>query len=286
MNKGSSIGLTSRTDLAYALELTKQSYSYLTSKGALCQVEAETASKLCLPGVQLEELSVDALIAIGGDGTILRTLKRLANPETPILGVKVGKICFLGEVEPEELQLALDKLLRGDYAVEEVMKLRASIAEGKSSDAVNEVVFVTSQPAKVIQFEVIVGGEEVFRGLADGAIIATPTGSTGYALSAHGPVIDPELEAMLVVLLNPLNLSSRPLVVPASETLKFKVLAPSPEALVVVDGEVVGKINVGGEVEVKKSPVKARFIRFHARKPAFYERLRKLVEWRASAKKW
>lgn len=269
-------GLVSRTDVTYAIELARQVYSFLSEKGYGCLVEAELASKLNVPGVELKDLKVDLLIVVGGDGTILKTVRKLPRPETLVLGVKVGRTCFLGEVEPEELHKALDMMLNNKYTIEEAMKLSVAIAGEERVEAINEVVFVSTQPAKVINFEVTAFGKEVFKGLADGAIIATPTGSTAYALSAHGPAIDPEVEVFLMVPLNPLNLSSRPVVTSASKILKFRLLEPGPSAFVVVDGELVSRVGVEEEAIIEKASTKARFIRFQADKATFFERLKRL----------
>ncbi|MCX8204303.1 MAG: NAD(+)/NADH kinase [Candidatus Nezhaarchaeota archaeon] len=272
------LGIVSRTDLKEALELVRRASRLLNERGVRYIIEHGTASKLGLEGAAIEDLDTNAIIAIGGDGTILRLLKRLKKP-IPILGVKLGKICFLGEVWPEELDGAIERLLESKFFTEEVMKIMAETRGGGIEvDAVNEVAIISSQPAKVVELKASVRGVEIYAGLADGVIVATPIGSTGYALSAHGPIVDPALEAMLLVLLNPLNLGYRPLVISAEAVVEIKIGRPG--GMVVIDGDLVCKLEEGDWVKVRKSPRKAVFIRLSRREVGFYERLKKLFEIR------
>ncbi|MEM4700320.1 MAG: NAD(+)/NADH kinase [Candidatus Nezhaarchaeales archaeon] len=272
------LGLMSRTDSKEALEIVKQAIRLLSRRGIQYVIERNTAIELGLEGVAIENTDVNAILAIGGDGTILRLIRRLKKP-VPILGVKFGKICFLGEIEPKDLDEAIERLIESKFSVEEVMKLTAKVKDGIEADAVNEVVVVGSQPAKVVELRTLVEGVEVYSGLADGIIVATPIGSTGYALSAHGPVINPAIEAMLLVPLNPLSLSCRPLVVPAEVVIEIKVGRPG--GVVVVDGDLVGNLKEGDWIKVYRSPRKAAFIRFGDKRIGFYERLKGLFEVRA-----
>lgn len=276
------VGVIARMDVEAALSLARQAVELLKQRGVDCLIEEGVAAKLGLKGVRVEDMEVDAVLSIGGDGTILRSLKRLRHP-APILGIKLGKVCFLGEAEPEEVEEVVEKLAAAKFFVEEVMKLRAELQGGVEVDAVNEVAVVTNRPAKTMELKVAVGEVEVFSGLADGVIVATPTGSTGYAMSAHGPVVDPSLEAHLIVLLSPLNLSYRPLVASASREVEVRV--EGPEAAVVVDGEAVGKVGEGGWVRVRRSPFKAKFIRLSQDRANFFRRLKGLFEARTMVRK-
>lgn len=271
------LGVTSRTDSKDALKIAEQIIRLLSRRGIQYAVESDTATKLGLEGTVIENLDVDAILAIGGNGTILRLLKRLKKP-IPILGIKFGRVCFLGEVGPEDLGEAIGRLIESRFFIEEVMKLTAEIKGSIEVDAVNEVAIVSSQPAKVMELEVSIEGAKVYAGLADGIIVATPIGSTGYALSAHGPVINPVVEAMLLVPLNPLNLSYRPLVTPAEVIIEIKVGRPG--GIVVVDGDLVSDLKEGDWIKVRKSPHRAAFVRFGDKRTGFYERLRRLFEVR------
>lgn len=276
------LGIVSRTDVKEALEVVKQASKLLSERRVDHVIEHNTASKLGLEGVFVEDFDVDAILVIGGDGTILRLLRKLKKP-IPVLGVKLGKICFLGEVEPRGLNEAIDRVVKHEFYVEEAIKLVAEMKGGVEVDATNEVTVVSSQPAKVVELKVSVRGVKVYNGLSDGIIVATPIGSTGYALSAHGPIVDPTLEAMLLVPLNPLNLSYRPLVTSAEAVVEIK--AGKPGGVVVVDGDFVGVLEEGDQVKIRKSPRKAAFIRFSSRGVGFYERLRWLFETRAKAER-
>jgi len=275
------VGVVARVDVDEAIKLAKTAFELLKQRGIDFVVEREVAAKLGLEGVDVKEMEADAIIAIGGDGTILRLIKRLKR-QTPILGVRLGKICFLGEVVPEGLEEAIERLAEHRYYVEEAMRLRASTESGQEVDVVNEVAVVTSQPAKVVLVKVSIDDVEVYEGFSDGVIVATPTGSTGYAMSALGPVIDPSLEAYLIVLLNPLNLNYRPLIAPAEGVVKVTIGRPG--ATLVADGEVVERLNSQSWVKVEKAPSKALFIRLGHKRTGFYDRLKMLLEARATVK--
>ena len=273
------VGLVSRTDQVEALRLARGLHDALVKRGVEAILESEVAAKLKLEGVPLSRMDPDLLVVIGGDGTILRAAKTLPSSETPILGVKMGKTCFLGEVDPHEALRAIELVLAGHYELEENLKLRAIVGDLKV-DVVNEVLLMTGQPAKVVKLKVEVEGEEVFEGLTDGVIVSTPTGSTGYALSAHGPIIDPKVEAYLMVYLNPLNLGVRPLIVAAESVTTLRLEGPGPKALLIADGEVIKELGEGSVVEVRRSPVKARFVRLRSGRGVFYSRLKDLMRRR------
>lgn len=272
------VGIVARTDVDEAITLARHAFELLRQQGVECIVDKEAAVKLGLKGVDVNEVKVDAIVAIGGDGTILRLVKKLRQ-QAPILGIRLGKVCFLGEVDPESLEEAIKKLVERKYYVEEAMRLRVTTESGMEVDVVNEVAVVTSQPAKVMWIKVLVEGAEVYEGLADGVIVATPTGSTGYAMSALGPIVDPALEAYLIVLLNPLNLNHRPLIASAEKTAK--VIVGKPGATLVADGEAVERLSSQSWIKVRRAPSTALFIRLGHQRAGFYDRLRKLFEARA-----
>lgn len=272
------VGLVSRTDLEAAVSLARDIHRELSARGVECLVEDGLASRIGVEGSPLDRLDVDLAVVIGGDGTILRAARRLPSPDIPILGVRMGKTCFLGEVDPEQAFEAIGHVLSGRFEVERALRLRASV-RGLEVDVVNEALLTTSQPAKVVRLKVEVDGVEVFSGLADGVMASTPTGSTGYALSAHGPIVDPEVEAYLLVYLNPLDLRARPMVVAASRPTRIEVVEPGPKAILVADGEEVAQVEGGEVVEVRRSPSHVCFARL--RGGSFFTRLRSLMDKRS-----
>jgi len=163
---------------------------------------------------EISELDVDYIICIGGDGTILRTVEQIKDKNIGILGINLGIIGFLTEIEPEEVNEKIPLLLEGKFEVEECIRVASEFEGRRLPDALNEVVIKSAQPGKVVHTEVKINGDLVGSGTSDGLIIATPTGSTAYALSAGGPVIDPRLEVLVLVLICPMGTGLRPLVVP------------------------------------------------------------------------
>ncbi len=199
-------------------------------------IEETTAHKLNKRGIKVEEMAVDLMICIGGDGTILRALHALKTP-TPILGINTGAIGFLAELQPENSVSILPKLLEG-FEVERKERLSVTItgAEERLPYAMNEAVVITSKPGKMLHFGIFIDGEELERLRADGVIFATPTGSTAYAMSAGGPIVDPNVDATIIVPIAPFKLSARPTVVAINSEISLALLELK-DAELVIDGQ-------------------------------------------------
>lgn len=268
------IGIISRRDREEVLRKVNQICNHLLEKGVEVILEEEVSELLGRPqlGYDLREVEVDLAVAVGGDGTILRSSSLLKRSETPLLAVNMGMRGFLTEVEPEEALEAIDRLFKGDYAVEEHFKLssRSKNSKERFQDALNEVLVASSHPAKMLRLQLYTDGAEVFDIQADGIIVATPTGSTAYSLSAGGSILAPSVEAIIVTTLYPLS-PFRSIVVPITSVVEVELMKPECDALVVVDGMIQGKLSQGDKVEVWRSDHKATFIRFQS----FYSRLKK-----------
>jgi NAD+ kinase len=236
-------------------------------------VEPEVAQQLGMKGTSVEEMErqrVDFIVSVGGDGTILRTIHRMNDP-VPILGINMGTLGFLVDVEPKEAEKTLNQLIP-EFEVDERSRLKV-LLNGKSlSPATNEVALITASPAKMIEFEIIVDGSlmEDFR--ADGVIIATSTGSTAYAMSAGGPIVDPRVDAIVMVPMAPFKLSSRPWVIPGDSTIEVKLKLPLKEALVVVDGQSTTTISINDSLIISKADTPARFVKVG--KDGFFEKVK------------
>lgn len=259
-------GLVARRDKSEALKLAYRVYDFLKINGYDVVVDSETHSHLGEfdegDVIPLEEFDVDFIIAIGGDGTILR-IEHKTKKEIPILGVNMGTLGFLTEIEPDETFFALTKLLDGEYFIEERMKLRPLLQSGKPvPDALNEVAILTGIPGKIIHVKYYIDGGLGDEVRADGVIFSTPTGSTGYALSAGGPFVDPRLDVVGIIPLAPVALSSRPMIVPADSVIDVKNLSTSRKTIMAVDGQFYCYIKPEVEIRIKKSPRKAKFVRF------------------------
>lgn len=246
-------------------------HEYLLSKRQTVEVEALLAQALGVPGVPLRDMKADLYVTVGGDGTVLLTLEHTDNP---VLSVNAGGVGFLSEIEPKYAPNAIDRILKGDYRVEERTKLASSLGEKRLPDAANEVTVQTARIAKLIKFRIEINGETVDTLRGDGVIVSTPTGSTGYSLSVGGPILHPSVDAVVVSPIAPFRLAARPLVVPYSSTIQIHVLEREIRenvAKVVVDGQYGFEIPPTGTVTIGPSERRARFIRFNG---GFYERVR------------
>ncbi|MCI4348994.1 MAG: NAD(+)/NADH kinase [Thermoplasmata archaeon] len=273
------IGIAANPEKPRAVELAERAIDRIGSRADVA-ISSETAKALGGhgPGVPLEKIEADVLIVIGGDGTVLYALQR---SRVPILPVNAGTVGFLSEIEgasPVAFDGAIDRVLRGSYFLEERMKLAASIGEKRLPDATNEIVVHTSQVAKMRLFEVQVDRRPVGRLRADGVILATPTGSTSYALSALGPILDPGLEGIVVATLAPFHPMQRALVIDPLRTVGVHLVLPDKEAVVVIDGQSEIRLAGGSTLTAYRSPRKAAFVRFGGR---FFRQLqgKKILPW-------
>ncbi|MCF8009723.1 MAG: NAD(+)/NADH kinase [Clostridiales bacterium] len=240
-----------------------------------CDVLLNNEAALCLnmksSGDNFQELSekVDCLMVLGGDGTLLNCARKTAQFGTPLFGVNLGRLGFLTETDLPDLYQALDNLLRGKYKIEERMMLQASIVRNESivkeTYALNDVVITKGGFARIIFLETLVDGELFTTYPADGIIIASPTGSTAYSLSAGGPLVVPGLNLMIVTPICPHVLWARPLVVSMENELKVTLLSSQPEVMLTLDGQQGIKLNQGDSVIVKAAPYRAKFLKLTER---------------------
>jgi NAD+ kinase len=264
----------SRTDKPEALTVAGSVIAHLESQGVDVLVESETAIALEISkgNSELGEMDSDFIVIIGGDGTILRAAMLLMDPETPILGVNLGRRGFLTEVPPNSVQQALERVLKGRYHLEESVKLssRCNELEETFPDSLNEVLVASTLPSKVLDVSLSVDDEHIIDIQADGVLVATPTGSTAYNLSAGGSILAPELPAMILTAVSPYSYF-RSIITPLSSRIKIGMLKPKADALAIIDGRVFAALKPTSIIEVWASPHKARFIRFRS----FYKRLKR-----------
>ncbi len=259
-------GIVARRDRWEALKLAYRVYDFLKVSGYDVVVDEETHRHLpefheedVLP---LEDFDVDFIIVIGGDGTILRVEHRTKR-EIPLLGINMGTLGFLTEVEPHETFFALSKLIEGDYYIDERIKLRTYVnGENSVPDSLNEVAILTGIPGKIIHLKYYVDGGMADEIRADGLIISTPTGSTGYAMSAGGPFVDPRLDVVVIAPLAPIALSSRPMIVPSKSVVTVRNVSLRRELVLAIDGQFYTYLPPDTEIEIRLSPRKAKFVRF------------------------
>ena len=271
------IGVVSRPDRKQAADVVGQVVKFLETKGVEVMVETDTALMMDSPveSVDLGRIEADFMVTIGGDGTILRTAMLLNNPGIPILGVNMGSRGFLTEIYPDEVEAALETMLLGDYGVEECVKVSSrSLDTGDTyPDALNEVLVSSSMPSKMLDMRLSIDGVHIMDIQADGAMVATPTGSTAYNLSAGGPIVETSVEAMILTTICPYSYF-RSIVVPLDSRITVELIKPKAEGIVIADGREYAPIKPLSSVEIWKSEHTTKFVRF---KP-FYERLeRRLV---------
>ena len=220
----------------------------------------------------------DLIATLGGDGTILSGLDAAISLDIPVLGVNLGRVGFLTEVEPDDIETNIERLAAGDYHIEERMLLSANVLGAPPALALNDVVLTrTPLVTRVITFEIYVGGALADRFSGDGLIVSSPTGSTAYSFSAGGPVVVPGLDLFVLTPICAHTLHTRPFVL--SDATQIGVRATNGEAAqLVVDGRLRLDMSGADTVMIQKSERKARFIRLNDR--SFFTRLRsKLTEW-------
>jgi NAD+ kinase len=273
------VGITANPHKPHALALVRRTLERIDGRAdVVVNRETREALKIEANDAPLESLAADVLVAIGGDGTFLNALRRSS---VPLLPVNAGTVGFLAEVDGDDepsLWAAVDRLLSGRYFVEDRMKLASEVGRVPLPDATNEVVLHTSQVAKMRLFEVSIDGTPIGRVHADGMIVATPTGSTSYAMSAFGPILDPAVEGIVIAALAPFRAPQRALVVDPLRTVSIRLITDGKDGLVVVDGQQEQKLAGGESVLTFRSPRPASFVRFGAR---FFHRLhgKRILPW-------
>ena len=245
----------------------------------------ETAAQLGCGELQVAagELTepLDLLIALGGDGTMLGAARLVGAQPVPVLGVNFGWLGYLTEFPLEELFPALEALRHGDFAVDQRMLLDVNVERGGARfaqpRALNEVVINRSQPVRMIELDAYVNGQFVNTFRADGMIVATPTGSTAYSLSAGGPLVHPGIEAMLLTPICPQLLSNRPVVVPGDSVIEFVFKRADDELLLTLDGQVGIPLLPDDRVVIRRSETTFDLIRPPQRN--YFEVLRTKLKW-------
>ncbi len=229
----------------------------------------------------LDGASVDILMSLGGDGTLLRGARLACQRGIPILGVNLGRVGFLAAAGRGAAVETLRRVARGEYTLDARLALSVRVGDGRAEClAVNDVVIHKGGIARIIRISVAVDGDEVGVYSGDGIIVATPTGSTAYSMSAGGPIVTPGVDALVITAICPHTLAVRPLVVPASAALVLKVLDPVPapeELLVSIDGQVAARLAPQQEVTVVRASRPVLLARADA--DSFFVRLRQKLQW-------
>ena len=259
-------GLVANVESPVCMDLARKAIDTLILEGLVMEPSLAQATSWEGPVAPLSDMEVEAIVTIGGDGTVLRTL---CQARAPLFAINGGEVGFLTEGGPDELDEGLKRLFSRDHHVEEVQRLVPHLNSRPLEPAANEVVIHTAKLAKMLHLEVEVGEEQAQSFRADGLIVATPTGSTSYAMSAGGPLLHPQVQGVVVVPIAPFKLSARPLVVPSSLAVKVRLLLDKPAELV-IDGHAHYDMNIDDTLLVEGAPNPGQMVRFGSR---FYQRL-------------
>jgi NAD+ kinase len=280
-----SIALACRLDSERAIKLTRRIFEYLVQKGEIVYLETRIAPKIFQHNsMDLGEMNAENIkfiVIVGGDGSILRVASSLSqqNPP-PIFGVNVGSIGFLDESNERTVFKDLVKILNGEFVIEKCSKITAYIAKNsgeiKLSNALNEVLIVSTKSSKVLQVSIRIDGVFLNRSYLDGVIISTPTGSTAYNLSAGGAIVNPNLKMIQITPLNSFAGSGlKPIIIPINSEIEIQLLRPRLDAKIVIDGQqIIRRIAPNTKIIIRKANSQNEFIRFSG---SYYSRLRKKI---------
>jgi NAD+ kinase len=279
------IGIIAKQNKPEAVEVVKDLAGWLKEHKVECFVEPEMAQSVSSPSLDKAEmtLAVDMVVVLGGDGTLLAAARALQKNRIPLLGVNLGGLGFLTEIALDELYPMLEAILRGEFTTNERMLLDVRIwRKEKVIDAftvLNDVVINKGALARIIELETNVDDAYLTTFRADGLIISTPTGSTGYSLSAGGPIVYPSLQSIIITPICPHNLTNRPIIVPKEATITVTLCSGDAEVFLTLDGQVGIKMKLQDKLEVKKEEGVISLIKSPSR--GYFEVLRTKLMWGA-----
>ena len=259
--------------------------AYLEAKGRRCLLQEcsgkESPRSYKYTNASLIPEDTECILVVGGDGTLLQAARDLIERNIPLLGVNKGTLGYLAEVDGEDMETALDRLIEGNVAVEDRMMLEGCACSHQKKllqdFALNDIVIARSGRLQIIDFNIYVNGEFLRSYSADGIIISTPTGSTGYSLSAGGPIVSPEAELLLLTPIAPHTLNTRSIVLPADAEITVELMhghaAGWEEAAASFDGDTCVKLGIGDRIRIYRSTRMTRLIKIN--NISFLEVLRK-----------
>jgi NAD+ kinase len=279
------VGLWGRLSEPSVAEPAMQVLAHLRKRGTKVYAAKQSGGAGNLSGIKLVDEAefakhVDLVVAVGGDGTLLHAARHVAQRGVPLLGINRGRLGFLTDISPDHMLEAIDSILGGNYLEERRLMLSAQIADGSAQQrlvALNDVVLQKGESGRMIDFVTTVDGSYVNTHRGDGLIVATPTGSTAYALSCGGPIIQPNVDALVMVPICPHTLSDRPLVLKLSSSIEVRVDTGSDAAHVLCDGAELGRI--AGDEVLRIGLADEAVTLLHPRDYNYYELLRSKLNW-------
>lgn len=270
--------LTKPGSLQIALDIR----NFLKEKGINVYAEEEKTKALDLPSLtSISPEAFDFLISLGGDGTILRIIHSNPKLTAPIMGINLGSLGFMADVPIQETYSTLEALLNGRYAIHERIMVEGVVSHRASGFAINEVVIHRAHNPCLIDLDIEIEGVYLNTFSADGLIISTPNGSTAYSLAAGGPILTPNLNALVITPICPHTISNRPIVVDCHQEIKITYLSPYAPAEIAFDGFSINPIASGEELIIRPSQRKFRLVTFSH---DFYSTLRSKLGWAGKSK--
>lgn len=256
------IGVVAKTESKEVLEVAERAIDLIRKHGLSPLLEESLAKSLRLrPGLPIRKMHVDLMITLGGDGTVLKTVRELPDVSTPIFAVNLGRHGYLTEVDEPHLEDSFEKWRKGSFYIEKQWLLSVFHKNRLVGKCLNEALLIPKPVEKMLNLDVFQSGHRIIRARSDGFIVATPTGSTAHAFSAGGPVVDTSLDVLSLALIAPLQ-PVKSIMVPATKKLRVTVAKPGPAAILVNDGKVERDLAIGQSIEFKKSADSAHFVRF------------------------
>jgi NAD+ kinase len=277
------IGIISKTGHTEPLKILRELLPWLRKKGCDVYVDNDTASALHIEGYQRSQIPAmaDFVVVLGGDGTMLSVARLIGEKGIPILGVNIGGLGFLTTVHKEDIFEILEKVIGGQCSVEERMMLTACVLRHSECIAeylvVNDVVVNKGALARIIDLETYIDNDYIATFKADGLIVATPTGSTAYALSAGGPIVYPTLSSIILAPICPHTLTNRPIVLPDDVHVDIILKSMNEDVFLTIDGQVGFSLRQNDMVQVRKSAFTARF--FIPCERDYFSILRTKLKW-------
>ncbi len=277
------VALVGRDDDSRVVEPMTALASHLTEAGVGVVAVSDMSPHIGIDRVSADKLdAVDLIVAIGGDGTILFASRVAGDHGVPLLGINRGRLGFLADVSPEEMISGVDQVLAGNYTRDSRMTLSATLerADGGTATGVglNDIVLQRRETGRMVDFETRVGDHYVNTHAGDGLIVATPTGSTAYALSCGGPILEPQLDAIVIVPVCPHTLTDRPIVIRAQQEVVVSVLERAgTRAEITVDGHSLGEIRPDDRLVIRQADTRVTLL--HPPNYDFYGILRSKLLW-------
>lgn len=261
------VALLLHTQRAAAVEQAQRILEWLAELGHTCVLPKPDAEAVGAADLGVDEDAVgdgvDLALSLGGDGNVLRAVRAVADHGVPVLGINFGQLGYLTEVEPKDAMGAIERFFAGEHEVEERMRLEVRVEHDHDAvfHALNEVVIEKVDSGRTVRLQVELNDDFFTTYSADGLIVATPTGSTAYSLSARGPIVDPMHRALLLTPVAPHSLFDRTLVLSPEDQVRIRVLEDR-EAFIALDGNIVDRLDVGQSVVCEAAPVPARLVSF------------------------